>query len=82
MRQFQENITPWEGIPAGLQSNWELQRKAWERRQQAWEHLGAPATSPVAPRITGEQFRKNNIIFGNAASVPGNHSYYLSFNDH
>jgi len=25
--------------------------------------------------------RENNILFGNAAGVPGNHSYYLSFND-
>ena len=24
---------------------------------------------------------ENNIIFGNAAGVPGNHSYYLSFNN-
>jgi hypothetical protein len=24
---------------------------------------------------------ENNIIFGNAAGAPGNHSYYLSFND-
>jgi len=41
--------------------------------------LGAPATSLAAPRITVEQSGKN--IFGNAASAPGNHSYYLSFND-
>jgi len=60
-----------------------------------WEHLGAPATSmgvPMtslgalatsqgAPRITVEQSGKNNIIFGNPAGGPGNHSYYLSFND-
>jgi len=24
---------------------------------------------------------ENNIFFGNAAGVPGTHSYYLSFND-
>ena len=53
-----------------------------------WEHLGAPTTSLGAPatslgacRITVEQSGRNNIFFGNAASVPGNHSYYLSFND-
>jgi len=67
MRQLQESIRPLEGIPAGLQSN-------WERRRQAWEHLGAlvtnlrvPATSLRAPRITVEQSGKNNIFFGNAA---------------
>ena len=42
--------------------------------------LRAPATSLGAPRITVEQSGKN-IFFGNAASAPGNHSYYLSFND-
>jgi len=45
-----------------------------------WEHLGVPATSLGAPRITVEQSGKN-IFFGNAAGGPGNHSYYLSFND-
>jgi hypothetical protein len=34
-----------------------------------------------APLITEEQSVKNNIIFGNAAGVPENHSYYISFND-
>ena len=38
-----------------------------------WEHLGACW-------ITVEQSGKN-IFFGNAAGAPGNHSYYLSFND-
>jgi len=78
MRQFQESIRPQEGIPAGLQSD-------WERRRQPWEHLGAPAThlrapetSLASPRITVEQSGK---IIGNAAGAPGNHSYYLSFND-
>ena len=61
-----------------------------------WEHLGAPATSlgvrrrslsvPMtglgAPPIAVEQSGKNNIFFfGNAAGAPGNHSYYLSFNN-
>jgi len=55
------------------------------------QHLGAPATivgaptsnlrvpmtSLRAPRITVEQGNKNNVFFGNAASAPGNHSYYL-----
>jgi len=81
MRQFQETIRPLEGISPGLQSN-------WERWQQAWEHLGAPGTilgvpaaSLEAPQITVEQSGKNNIFFGNAAGAPGNHSYYLLFND-
>jgi len=38
-----------------------------------WEHLGARW-------ITVEQSGKN-IFFGNAAGAPGNHSYYLLFND-
>ena len=44
-------------------------------------NLGAPATCLGAPRTTVEQSGKNNILFGNAAGVPGNHSYYSSFND-
>jgi hypothetical protein len=47
----------------------------------AGTNLGAPAISLGAPRITVEQSRKNHIFFGNAAGAPGNHSYYLSFND-
>jgi len=43
--------------------------------------LGAPPASLGAPRITVEQSGKNNIIFGNVAGAPGNHAYYLSFND-
>ena len=43
--------------------------------------LGALVISLGAPRITVEQSGKNNIFFGNAAGAPGNHSYYLSFND-
>jgi len=43
--------------------------------------LGAPARSLGAPQITVEQSGKNNIFFGNAAGVPGNHSYYILFND-
>ena len=43
--------------------------------------LGAPTTSLGAPRITVEQSGQNNFFSGNAASAPGNHSYYLSFND-
>jgi len=43
-----------------------------------WEHWGVPATSLGAPRITVEQSGKN-IFFGYAVSVPGNHSYYISF---
>ena len=43
--------------------------------------LGAQATSLGAPRITVEQSGNNTIFYGNASGVPGNHSYYLSFND-
>jgi len=74
---------------------WEHQRQAREHQPQALEHLGVLATSPGAAtadlcvatinlgahQITVEQFGKHIIIFGNAAGVPGNHSYYLSFND-
>jgi len=67
MRQFQASIRPYEGNPAGLQSD-------LERRQQAWEHLGTP-------RIAVDQSGKNNIFFGHAVGAPGNHSYYQSFND-
>jgi hypothetical protein len=59
----------------------------WERWQHAWKHLGAlatglgaPATSLVAPRITVNK-PVNKDIFENVAGVPGNHSYYSSFND-
>jgi len=41
--------------------------------------LGVPATTLGALRIPVEQSGKN--IFGTAAGAPGNHSYYLSFND-
>jgi hypothetical protein len=43
--------------------------------------LGSLTTSLGAPQITVEQSGKNIIFFGNAAGEPGNHSYYLSFND-
>jgi len=66
----------------------ETPRSAGESFVCTWEHLGAPATSlgaPAtslgAPRITVEQSGKNNVFFGNAAGAPGNHSYYLLFND-
>jgi hypothetical protein len=56
--------------------------------ESTWEHLRAPATNLGAqatclgaPRITVEQSGKNNIFLGNAAGAPGNHRYYLSFND-
>jgi len=64
MRQIQESIRPSEGIPAGLQSNWERRRQAWERRREAWEHLGAPAISLGAPRITVEQSGKTTSTLG------------------
>jgi hypothetical protein len=44
------------------------------------EHLGVPATNLGAPmtrlgasQIIAEQQGKNDIFFGNAAVVPGNH---------
>jgi len=52
-----------------------------ERRRHVWESLGTPAASLGYPRITVEQCGKNNIPFRNAAGAPGNHSYYLLFND-
>jgi len=42
--------------------------------------LGMPATRLGASRLTVEQ-SGNNLSFGNAAGVPGYHSYYLFFND-
>jgi hypothetical protein len=42
--------------------------------------LGAPTTILGAPRVTVEPFGKN-IFFGNTAGAPGNHSYYISFNN-
>jgi len=86
--QIPELTGPIQWLSATPGSTRERQRKAWERRQQAWEHVGAPTTTPGAPattlgapRITVEQSGKNNIFFGNAAGVPGNHSYYVSFTD-
>jgi hypothetical protein len=50
--------------------------------------LGAPMrslwalmTSLGALWITAERPVKNNIFFGNPACIPGNHSYYLWFNN-
>jgi len=84
MRQFQESIRPYEGIPAGLQIN-------WEHRRQPWKHLESPGSAGDTPGSTGdmsgstfitvEHSGKKNIILGNAAGAPGIYSYYLSFND-
>jgi len=43
--------------------------------------LGAPVTILGAPHITVEQSGKYNLLFWNAAGAPGNHSYYLLFNN-
>jgi hypothetical protein len=43
--------------------------------------LGVLATSLGVTRITVEQAGKNKFFFGNASGAPGNHSYYLSYND-
>jgi hypothetical protein len=80
MRQYQESIKPFEAIPAGLQSNCERPRQAWEQLVAPAKNLGAPATSLGVHQITVQQSGKN-VFFGNAAGGPGNHSYYLSFND-
>ena len=67
-------------------TSWGTPRSAGENFGCTWEHLGvlatslgAPVTTLGAPPITIEQSGKN--MFGNAAGAPGNHSYYLSFND-
>jgi len=70
MRQFQESIRLYEGIPAGLQSYWERQQQAWKQRGAPATNLGVLATCLGAPRFTVEQSGKNNIFFGNAAGVP------------
>jgi len=56
-------------------------RCIWEHLGAPTTSLGAPATSLGAPQITAEQSGRNNILFGNAAGAPGNHSYYFSFNN-
>jgi len=43
--------------------------------------LGGLASSPGAPGIALEQSVKYHIISSNGAGVPGNHSYYLSYNN-
>jgi hypothetical protein len=50
--------------------------------------LGTPTTTLGrlmiclrVPRITVQQSADTNILFGNISGAPGNHSYYLSFND-
>jgi len=76
-------------------SSSQCQRQAWECRHQLWEHwchacecrrqgwepIATQATNLGAPRITLELSGKNNVIFGNTAVAPGNHSHYSSFND-
>jgi len=76
----------WSGDSQG--SIWERWPQAWEHQWQAWEHprapgrcLGVPVTSLGACPITVEQSGKNIIFFGNAAGLPGNHSYYILFNN-
>jgi len=74
---FRRVSDPWRAfLPA-----FRVTGSAGDKSGSTWEHLGAPATSLGAPPITEEQSGKNNIFFGNAAGAPGNHSYYLSFND-
>jgi len=81
MHQLQESMRRLESIPAGLQSIWKRWRQAWEHPRAPVTNLGAPVISLGAPRITLVQSGKNNVMFGNAAGAPGNHSHYLSFND-
>jgi len=59
------------GIPRSTRENFGCTR----------EHLGVPATGLGAPQLTVEQSGMNTIFFANGASAPGNHSYYLLFND-
>jgi hypothetical protein len=44
-------------------------------------NLGVPVSAGNTPGSAGDKSGKNNILFGNAAGAPGNHSDYLSFND-
>jgi len=53
----------------------------WEHLWSPIRSLEAPVTSLGAPPIIIEQSRRKKIFFGNTAGAPGNHSYYLSFND-
>jgi len=57
-----------------------IHRSAREDVGFTWEPLGVPVTTLGAPQITVEQSGRI-IFFGIAAGAPGNHSYYLSFND-
>ena len=73
---------------------WERLGQSWEHLGAPATSLGAPTTSLEVPetslgvpwtslgatRITVEQSGKNYIFFGSTTGVPGNHSYYLSFN--
>jgi hypothetical protein len=43
--------------------------------------LRVPGTSLEAPPIAVEQSGKTTILFGNFAGAPGNHKYYVSFNN-
>jgi len=81
-------LGPPRSIGENFGCTWPHLPQSWVRRGHSWEHLGmpttslgAPATCLEAPRITVEQSGKNIIFFGNAAGAPGNHSYYLLFND-
>jgi len=76
------------GIPLSARENFEC---TWVNPAAPATSLGVPATSlgvPAtslgalapslgAPRVTVEQSGKNDIVFGNAAGVSGQHSYYL-----
>jgi len=62
--------------------------RTWERWRQACDHMGAPTTTLGMPAttlgalpLTVLQSARNNLFFGNTVGAPGNHSYYLSFND-
>jgi len=44
--------------------------------------LGVQARSLWAPQIAVEHCGQNNIFSGDAAGVPGDYRYYLSFNDY
>jgi len=67
--------------PLAFRWTWEHLTAPATGRGAPMTSLGAQATSLSAPQITVEKSGRNNIYFGCTAGAPGNHSYYLSFNN-
>jgi hypothetical protein len=70
------------------QQGWVNWQHAWVHGQHTWVHYqharvhcyqGWVCWWHIQSLFSRQQ--KNKICFGNAAGVPGNHSYYLSFDD-